>query len=40
MFAGADLVASSEKTRKILGRSPTWPGMLADLQQIDYSRPV
>jgi nucleoside-diphosphate-sugar epimerase len=37
MFAGADLVASSEKTRKILGWNPTGPGMLADLQRMDYS---
>jgi nucleoside-diphosphate-sugar epimerase len=38
MFAGADLVASSEKTRKNLGWSPNGPGLLADLQQMDYSR--
>jgi nucleoside-diphosphate-sugar epimerase len=38
MFAGADLVASSEKTRKNLGWTPTGPGMLADLQQMDYSQ--
>ena len=38
MFAGADLVASSEKTRKNLGWNPTGPGMLADLQQVDYSQ--
>jgi nucleoside-diphosphate-sugar epimerase len=37
MFAGADLVASSEKTRKNLGWNPTGPGMLADLQRMDYS---
>jgi nucleoside-diphosphate-sugar epimerase len=36
MFAGADLVASSEKTRKNLGWNPIGPGMLADLQQMDY----
>jgi nucleoside-diphosphate-sugar epimerase len=40
MFAGADLVASSEKTRKNLGWNPTGPGMLADLQQMDYSQSV
>jgi nucleoside-diphosphate-sugar epimerase len=40
MFAGADLVASSEKTRKNLGWHPTGPGMLADLQQMDYAQPV
>jgi nucleoside-diphosphate-sugar epimerase len=38
MFAGADLVASSEKTRKNLDWKPTGPGLLADLQQMDYSR--
>ena len=38
MFAGADLVASSEKTRKNLGWNPTESGMLADLQQMDYSQ--
>jgi nucleoside-diphosphate-sugar epimerase len=38
MFAGADLVASSVKTRKNLGWNPTGPGMLADLQQMDYSQ--
>jgi nucleoside-diphosphate-sugar epimerase len=36
MFAGADLVASSEKTRKSLGWNPTGPGLLADLQHMDY----
>jgi nucleoside-diphosphate-sugar epimerase len=38
MFAGADLVASSEKTRKNLGWNPTGPGLIADLQQMDYSQ--
>jgi len=38
MFAGADLVASSEKTRKNLGWDPTGPGLIADLQQMDYSQ--
>ena len=38
MFAGADLMASSEKTRKHLGWNPTGPGMLSDLQQMDYSQ--
>jgi nucleoside-diphosphate-sugar epimerase len=37
MFAGADLVASSEKTRKNLGWNPTGPGLIADLQRMDYS---
>jgi nucleoside-diphosphate-sugar epimerase len=40
MFAGADLVASSEKTRKNLGWNPTGPGLIADLQQMDYSQPA
>ena len=38
MFANADLVASSEKTRKNLGWNPTGPGLIADLQCMDYSR--
>jgi nucleoside-diphosphate-sugar epimerase len=38
MFAGADLMASSEKTRKNLGWNPTGPGLLADLRQMDYSQ--
>jgi nucleoside-diphosphate-sugar epimerase len=38
MFAGADLVASSEKTRKNLGWNPTGPGLIADLQCMDYSQ--
>ena len=37
-FAGADLVASSEKTRKNLGWHPTGPGLIADLQRMDYSQ--
>ncbi len=37
MFAGADLMASSEKTRRTLGWNPTGPGLLADLEQMDYS---
>jgi nucleoside-diphosphate-sugar epimerase len=40
MFAGADLVASSEKTRKNLGWNPSGPGLIADLQQMDYSQPA
>jgi nucleoside-diphosphate-sugar epimerase len=40
MFAGADLVASSEKTRKNLGWNPTGPELIADLQQMDYSQSV
>jgi len=38
MFAGADLAASSEKTRKNLGWNPTGPGLIADLQHMDYSQ--
>ncbi len=37
MFAGGDLMASSEKTRKALGWNPTGPGLIADLQRMDYS---
>jgi len=36
MFAGGDLVASSEKTRENLGWKPVGPGLLADLEQMDY----
>ncbi|HEM8494513.1 NAD-dependent dehydratase [Burkholderia multivorans] len=34
-FAGHDLVASSEKTRKVLGWNPTGPGLIADLERIE-----
>ena len=37
MFAGADLVASSEKTRKNLGWNPTGPGLISDLENMRYS---
>jgi nucleoside-diphosphate-sugar epimerase len=40
MFAGADLVTSSEKTRKNLGWNPTGPELIADLQQMNYSQSV
>lgn len=33
MFAGLDLAASSEQTRRKLGWQPTGPGLLADLEQ-------
>jgi nucleoside-diphosphate-sugar epimerase len=33
MFAGSDLAASSEKTRKKLGWHPTGPGLISDLDQ-------
>jgi nucleoside-diphosphate-sugar epimerase len=38
MFAGADLRASSEQTRKSLGWKPTGPGLIADLRNTDYSQ--
>jgi nucleoside-diphosphate-sugar epimerase len=37
MFANHDLVASSEKTRKKLGWTPTGPGLIADLDHLDVS---
>lgn len=36
-FAAHDLVASSEKTRKVLGWNPTGPGLIADLERIEAS---
>jgi nucleoside-diphosphate-sugar epimerase len=36
MFAGSDLAASSEKTRKKLGWNPTGPGLIADLDQAQF----
>ncbi len=36
MFAGHDLVGSSAITRKKLGWNPTGPGLIADLEQMDY----
>ena len=38
LFAGGDLSASSALTREKLGWKPTGPGLLADLQQMDYSQ--
>ncbi len=38
LFAGFDLVASSTKTRRELGWNPTGPGLIADLQRMDYAR--
>ena len=38
MFAELDLPASSEWTRKQLGWQPTGPGLIADLERMDYSR--
>ncbi|MCX8995913.1 SDR family oxidoreductase [Rhizobiaceae bacterium BDR2-2] len=37
MFAAADMVASSAQTREKLGWTPTGPGLLEDLRQMDYS---
>lgn len=34
MFAGADIPASSEQTRKSLNWRPTGPGMIADLEAL------
>ena len=37
MFAGLDLRASGAWTREQLGWEPTGPGLIADLQRMDYS---
>jgi nucleoside-diphosphate-sugar epimerase len=37
MFAGRELLASSEKTRQKLGWNPTGPGLIADLERLDVS---
>jgi nucleoside-diphosphate-sugar epimerase len=37
MFADRDVPASSEQTRKRLGWKPTGPGLIADLERMDYS---
>jgi nucleoside-diphosphate-sugar epimerase len=37
MFASHDLVASSDKTRKMLGWNPTGPGLIADLERVDVA---
>jgi len=37
MFAGHDLQATSAKTREKLGWRPTGPGLIADLEQMNYS---
>jgi nucleoside-diphosphate-sugar epimerase len=36
-FVGLDMLASSAQTRERLGWKPTGPGLLADLEQMDYS---
>jgi nucleoside-diphosphate-sugar epimerase len=37
IFAGLDFPASSQKTRRILGWNPVGPGLIADLDAMDYS---
>jgi nucleoside-diphosphate-sugar epimerase len=37
MFVGLDMPASSAGTRKVLGWRPTGPGLITDLEQMDYS---
>jgi nucleoside-diphosphate-sugar epimerase len=37
MFAGHDMPASSEQTRRKLGWQPTGPGLIADLEQLHVS---
>ena len=36
MFAGFDMPASSAQTRKQLGWNPTGPGLIADLERMQY----
>jgi nucleoside-diphosphate-sugar epimerase len=36
LFAGRDMPASSEQTRKRLGWQPTGPGLIADLEQLRF----
>ncbi|HSZ62916.1 MAG TPA: SDR family oxidoreductase [Terriglobales bacterium] len=38
MFAGFDMPASSAQTRKQLGWNPTGPGLIADLENMQYFR--
>ncbi|MDQ0322349.1 nucleoside-diphosphate-sugar epimerase [Pararhizobium capsulatum DSM 1112] len=38
MFAGLDFPASSAKTRRILAWNPTGPGLIADLDDMDYRK--
>ncbi|WP_421870947.1 SDR family oxidoreductase [Pararhizobium sp.] len=40
IFAGLDFPASSAKTRRILGWNPTGPGLVADLDAMDYQNPA
>jgi nucleoside-diphosphate-sugar epimerase len=37
-FVGSDLTASSAQTRKKLDWNPTGPGLIADLERMDYSK--
>jgi nucleoside-diphosphate-sugar epimerase len=37
MFAGHDMPASSEQTRRVLGWEPTGPGLIADLERLDLA---
>jgi nucleoside-diphosphate-sugar epimerase len=37
MFVGADMSASSQQTRQRLGWHPTGPGLIEDLEQMQYS---
>lgn len=37
-FDGLDLQASSAQTREKLGWNPTWPGLIADLENMQYSQ--
>lgn len=39
-FMGLDLAASSERTRKALGWNPTGPGLIADLDRMQYAEPT
>jgi nucleoside-diphosphate-sugar epimerase len=38
MFMGLDMLASSARTRELLGWQPTGPALLDDLKRMDYSR--
>ena len=37
MFAGRDMPASSEQTRMTLGWEPTGPGLIADLERLEFA---
>ena len=39
-FFGADLPASNTRTRELMGWEPTSPGLLADLEEGSYFRPL